>query len=83
MFKDVSYFCHSHLLALMTIGNTVTNPTAAFDERQIPANPMYLQKVLTPADLAAARALIAQVSRNYSLCRQPSARPRETYPVLR
>jgi hypothetical protein len=78
MFKDVAYFCHSHLLALLTIGNTVANPTAAFDERLIPANPLYLQKVLTPADITAARALIAQVSRGHSLCGQTSTCTRQT-----
>lgn len=62
MFKDVVYFCHSHLLALITVGTTTSVPNPpAFDERLIPANPMFIQKVLTPADIAAARALIAQV----------------------
>jgi hypothetical protein len=62
MFKDVAYFCHSHLLALLTISQTTSAPNpAVFDDRLIPANPLFVQKVLTPADLAAARALIAQV----------------------
>lgn len=66
MFKDVVYFCHSHLLALLTIARTTSTPNPpAFDERLPPPNPSFIQKVLTPADITAARALVAQVGRGY------------------
>lgn len=46
----------------MTISKTTSIPNPpVFDERLIPANPMYLQKVLTPADFTAANTLMAQV----------------------
>lgn len=59
---QVPYFCHSHLLALITVGRTTSIPNPpAFDERLLPPNPMALDKILTHADIAAARQLVAQV----------------------
>jgi len=62
MFKDVPYFCYSHLLALITVAPAVTTPAPVFNELLPPPNPLYLDKVLTPADIAQARQLIALVS---------------------
>lgn len=62
MFKDVPYFCYSHLLALITVAPTATTLAPVFDELLLPPSPLYLDKVLTPADLAEAKQLIALVS---------------------
>ena len=62
MFKDVPYFCYSHLLALITVSPTVTGPAPAFDELLLPPSPLYLEKILTPADIAQAHRQIALVS---------------------
>lgn len=62
MFKDVPYFCYSHLLALITVAPVTTTPAPVFDEQLLPPNPLYLDKVLSPADIVQARQLIALVS---------------------
>ena len=62
MFKDVPYFCYSHLIAHVTVGTTtsVANPPV-FNELLLPPNPMPLERVLSPADIAQAKLLVAQV----------------------
>jgi hypothetical protein len=66
MFKDVPYFCYSHLLALITVAPAVTRPAPAFDELLLPNSPMYLDKVLTPDDIAQAQRQIALVGTDAS-----------------
>ena len=61
MFKEVPYFCYSHLLALITVAPATTGPAPAFNELLLPPSPLYLDKVLSPADIAQARQLIALV----------------------
>jgi hypothetical protein len=62
MFKDVPYFCYSHLLALINVASTVTGPAPIFNELLLPPSPIYLDKILTPADIAQAHRQIALVS---------------------
>lgn len=52
MFKDVPYFCYSHLLALITVAPAVTTLAPIFNELLLPNSPIYLDKVLTPEDIA-------------------------------
>jgi hypothetical protein len=61
MFKDVPYFCYSHLLALITVAPAVTTLAPVFNELLLPNSPIYLDKVLTPADIVQAHRQIAQV----------------------
>jgi hypothetical protein len=61
MFKDVPYFCYSHLLALITVAPTATTLAPAFNELLLPPSPLYLDKILTPADIAQAHRQIALV----------------------
>lgn len=63
MMEGVPYFCYSHLLSLITVAPTTAVPNPpAFNELAAPPSPLYLDRVLTPADVAAARQLIALVS---------------------
>jgi hypothetical protein len=69
MFKDVPYFCYSHLLALITVAPAVTRPAPAFDELLLPPSPLLIDNVLSNANLAEARRLIAAVgipAKNYA-----------------
>jgi hypothetical protein len=61
MFKEVPYFCYSHLLALITVAPTVTGPAPVFDELLLPPSPLLIDNVLSVADIAQARNLIALV----------------------
>lgn len=62
MFKEVPYFCHSHLLALINVAAAPSQPNPPqFNDRLLPPNPMHTDKVLTPADLAQAKAMVAAV----------------------
>jgi hypothetical protein len=61
MFKDVPYFCYSHLLALITVAPVTAGPAPVFDPLLAPAHPLYLERVLTLPDVARARQLIALV----------------------
>jgi hypothetical protein len=62
MFKDVPYFCHSHLMSLMPIAatNTVPNPPK-FDPTAVPPSPMHMEKILSTEDIAKAQAMVVQV----------------------
>ena len=65
MFKDVPYFCHSHLLALLNVSATTTtslNAAKFMPAMDAPTNPMHVEKVLSAADEAAAMDLVANVS---------------------
>jgi hypothetical protein len=63
MMDGVPYFCFSHLLSLITVAPATATPNpAVFNELAVPPSPLYLDRVLTPADVAAARQLIALVS---------------------
>lgn len=55
MFKDVPFFCHRHLMPLMTIAatNIVPNPPM-FNASLTPPMPMHMDKILSPADVVAA-----------------------------
>lgn len=62
MFKDTHYFCYSHLLALITVAATTSTPNPpAFNELLLPPSSLYLDRVLTPDDVARARQLVALV----------------------
>jgi hypothetical protein len=64
MMKDVPYFCYSHLLALITVAAAPSTPNPpAFNELLLPPNPLPLNRILSEADIAQARQLVAQVSR--------------------
>jgi hypothetical protein len=59
MFKEVPYFCHSHLLALINVAAAPSQPNPPqFNDRLLPPNPMLTDKILTPADLAQAEAMV-------------------------
>jgi hypothetical protein len=62
MFRDTPYFCYSHLLALITVAAAPSTPNPpAFNELLLPPSPLYLDRVLTPDDVARARQLITLV----------------------
>lgn len=63
MFKAVPYFCYSHLLALIQVTNQTLQPNPpVFNEALVPQPPLPLERVLSDADIAEARRLIALVS---------------------
>lgn len=66
MMDGVPYYCYSHLLSLITVAPTTAVPNPpAFNELDVPPSPLFLDRVLTPADVAAAQQLIALVSDGY------------------
>jgi hypothetical protein len=66
MFKDVPYFCHSHLMALLNVSATFPAgtplPAPAFNVSMAPPPPMHMEKILSPNDLAVAQDMINTVS---------------------
>lgn len=70
MFKDMPYFCYSHLLALITVAPETTGPAPVFNPLLPPPQPLYIDRVLTPGDVARARQLIALVRWVTGLLRQ-------------
>jgi hypothetical protein len=66
MMKAVPYFCYSHLLARISVAATAETvapgvPAGVFDATMVPPMPSALTKVLSDADIATAKSMIAQV----------------------
>lgn len=65
MFKDVPYFCHSHLLSLLNVAGSLpagTKTPPKFNPLALPPPPMHMEKILTPDDLKVALQMIQDVS---------------------
>lgn len=60
MMKGVPYFCHSHLIALMTIGTTPQLAAPQFDDTKHPEE--HMAKVLPQEELQKAYEMIRDVS---------------------
>lgn len=61
MFKDVPYYCYSHLLALIQVASFTTQPNSPAFNPLLNPSPV-IDAVLSPADILEAKRLVALVS---------------------